>query len=130
MITTQLTSQDTIAEVVSTHLKISTFDMFKKCRRMKNINARYVFIFLSRKFTNDSLHDIADYISKKGFRTDGYDHASVLHGFQKMSGYVDTYIESKELIRTLSFVINQNQAKNIVVSDVDLLISAKLQTNI
>lgn len=130
MITTELTSQDTIAEVVSAYLKISTFDMFKKCRRIKTIDARYVFIFLSRKFTNDSLQDIADYISKKGFRTDGYDHASVIHGFQKMSGYVDTYIESKELIRTLSFIIKQNQAKSMVVSDVDLLISAKLQTNI
>jgi len=130
MITKEIISQDIIAEVVSSYFNISIFDMFKKCRRTKNVNARYVFIFLSRKFTKDSLNDIADYITKKGFRTEGYDHASVIHGFNKMSGYIDTYLETRELIRTLSFILKEKKAKSIVVSDVDLLISAKLQTNI
>jgi chromosomal replication initiation ATPase DnaA len=130
MIKTGIISQDVISETVSSYFSISTFDMFKKCRKKRNVNARYVFLYLSRKFTKDSFQDIADYVTKKGFRTEDYDHATVLHACSKMSGYIDSYIETKELIRTLTFIIQQNKTNSIVVSDVDLLITVKNKTNI
>ena len=78
---------DLIIKAVITHLDISE-DVFKsKYRGREVVDARAIYYYLSKAFTNKSYY----YIGKKVNR----DHASAIHGFNQLVNLVD--VGDKEL---------------------------------
>ena len=72
-ITTQL-----IVSVVAEHYNISVEDILSKKKSKEIANPRQICMYLSRKYTDDSLQNIGKYIGNR-------DHTTVMHGSDKIS---------------------------------------------
>lgn len=77
-----------ILEVVSNYYKVSEEDIKSQYRKMEIVEARRMFCYLSRMFTNKSLNKIGLMINRN--------HATVLHQFQNIVGYID--IKDKQVL--------------------------------
>ena len=78
---------DLIIKAVITHLDISE-DVFKsKYRGRKVVDARAIYYYLSKAFTNKSYYYIGEKVNR--------DHASAIHGFNQLVNLVD--VGDKEL---------------------------------
>ena len=78
---------DLIIKATITHLDISE-DVFKsKYRGRKVVDARAIYYYLSKAFTNKSYYYIGEKVNR--------DHASAIHGFNQLVNLVD--VGDKEL---------------------------------
>tara|TARA_Y100000389_G_C17272584_1_gene418791 strand:+ start:304 stop:720 length:417 start_codon:yes stop_codon:yes gene_type:complete len=85
---------DLIIKAVITHLDIPE-DVFKsKYRGRKVVDARAIYYYLSKAFTNKSYYYIGEKVNR--------DHASAIHGFNQLVDLVD--IGDKKLKKQLSEV--------------------------
>ena len=88
-ITTQL-----IVSVVAEHFNISVEDILSKKKSKEIANPRQICMYLSRKYTDDSLQNIGKYIGNR-------DHTTVMHGSDKISkalGHDDILRNNVEII--------------------------------
>lgn len=121
MIYTDETTLEDVSELVSEHFKLTPYQIFKTSRKKNIIAARQVFCYVAHVSTQKTLQDIADFITAKGFRTNPYDHATVLHAKKTVKGFMSQYPKDYNLIKTLEFKLKNKYNSSIVVSDVNLL---------
>ena len=70
-----------VLKVVADYYKVSEEDIKGQSRLMRIVEARRMFCYLGRMFTNKSLNMIGMVINRN--------HATVLHQFQNILGYID-----------------------------------------
>lgn len=103
IISNRATKQVTIAliqEIVSNYFNLNIED-FKSPKRTKNITyPRQMAMYLCRKLTDMSLPKIGEEFG-------GRDHTTVIHGYEKISGALNTDDNLKSTIETLTKKINQ-----------------------
>ena len=77
-----------LLNIVSEYYKVSEESIKSVKRNMEIIEARRMFCYLSRMFTNKSLTKIGEAINRN--------HVTVLHQFRNISGYID--IKDKQIL--------------------------------
>ena len=97
---------DIICKSICEYFEISPENLFMRTRKRHIIEKRQFFQYLCRELNPEyhvSLFDIGQYSKEK--HNTYFDHATVLHSWKKMSGYIETYDDFK--------VINQGVLKLI-----------------
>lgn len=85
---------ENIMKLVSEHCKVPVEKMKTKIRRLEIVQARQMAMYLSRKFTKSSLHQIASTVGN-------FDHTTVLHSCKKVEDMMDTDLKYRENLQEL-----------------------------
>src|SRR5690606_1935044 len=117
-----------IQKNVSNFFGLKYNDIFKNTRKREIITARQFFYYMCRKHTKISLADIGRIPKDLGFRK--YDHATVLHAENKVSGFMDIYPEYRFFYKEITAMIDKEIPNYSLVEEVDLLKIAEENTRL
>ena len=117
-----------IQKSVSDFFGLRHNDIFKNTRKTEIITARQFFYYMCRKHTKRSLSEIGKIPGDLGFRE--YDHATVLHAENKVSGFMDIYPEYRFFYREITANIEREIPNYSLVEEVDLLKIAEHNTKL
>lgn len=117
-----------IQKSVSNFFGLRYNDIFRNTRKREIITARQFFYYMCRKHTKISLADIGKIPGEWGFRK--YDHATVLHAENKVSGFMDIYPEYRFFYKEITAMIDREIPNYGLVEEVDLLKIAEENTRL
>jgi chromosomal replication initiation ATPase DnaA len=123
MIYTDKTTLEDVSDLISEHFKLTPYQIFKTSRKKNIIAARQVFCYIAHENTKFTLQDIAYFITIKGFRTNPYNHATIIHAKKNVKGYMSQYPKDYNLIKDIEFKLKNKYNSTLIVSDVNLLCS-------
>lgn len=115
-----------IQKSVSNFFGLRQNDIFRNTRKREIITARQFFYYMCRRHTKISLADIGRIPGDLGFRE--YDHATVLHAENKVSGFMDIYPEYRFFYREITAMIDKEIPNYSLIEEVDLLKIAEHNT--
>lgn len=95
----QLTNE-TILEVVSKEFAVEIESMKIRSRKRHFVDARYTAMFIMRKFTTQTLHQIGTVFHR--------DHATVLHGVNQITGLMEFDKTMERKVKKIERIINTN----------------------
>jgi len=100
-----------ILRFLANEYDVNYFELSNKSRKSNLVRVRFLYFYLSRVLTIQSLADIGAEVKR--------DHATAIYGFQKIQNEIDIYPDLKAEINALKLKLNP--PNKMIIEDINLL---------